>query len=600
MARCCLDSPDWRRKAAAGMVATTIALISSASVAGTFSEFPNFGSNPGNLKMFTYLPDRLPDPAPVVVVLHGCNQSARSYLDHSGWKEHADEAGFALLLPEQQMGPGPIFFPDGLNHLARCFNFAELRDSRRDSGEALSIKQMIETMTVEHQIDPGRIFVTGLSAGGGMTSVMLATYPDVFAGGAIIAGLPYRCGTATRTADVDCGVTLVGQPHKSAPDHAPQEWAGRVRQAVPGFQGSYPRVSIWQGKADATVDPRNAVELMEQWTAVHGIDQTPDMQKEDGDVTRRQFEASDGRVLVESYEIRGFGHATPIDPDGGEEGCGRPGEPFIIDGDICSTHEIARFFGLIGVAPSVSITQVETDGTTIRVGGTASDPDGEVTEIAARLDGPVPQPSQIATGTVDWSARFGELPDNTFYMPVVTAIDDDGLSMTVAGPAVAVGSPEPNQPPRVEIEQVEVERDCVIADGIVSDPDGRVTEVAVRLGTRGHRPAAVSENRYAFEECGLPDGAYATEVRATDNLNAQTTVSGPSIEVETRDSANATWLDHMAAGRLRLYQAPCPSIGFGACDAAFPTILATHGSSAFDLFRRATSDDWFLNPGNVQ
>jgi poly(3-hydroxybutyrate) depolymerase len=84
---------------------------------------------------------------------------------------------------------------------------AELRDSRRDGGEALSVKQMIDRMKLEHQIDPARIFVNGLSAGGGMTSVMLATYPDVFAAGAIIAGLPYRCGTATRTADVDCGVT---------------------------------------------------------------------------------------------------------------------------------------------------------------------------------------------------------------------------------------------------------------------------------------------------------------------------------------------------------------------------------------------------------
>lgn len=604
MTRRCLNSPGTRcGRAGAGVLASALMLAWSGSVAiaGTFAEIRDFGSNPGNLKMFTYLPDELPDPAPLVVVLHGCNQSARSYLDHSGWKEQADEGGFALLLPEQQIGPGPIFFPSGLNHLARCFNFAELRDSRRDSGEALSIRQMIDRMRLEHQIDPGRIFVNGLSAGGGMTSVMLATYPDVFAAGAIIAGLPYRCGTATRTADVDCGVTLSGQAHKPAPDRTPEEWGRRVRQAVPEFQGSYPRVSIWQGTADATVDPANALELIEQWTDVHGIDQTPDAQEDHGDVTRLQFTDSEGRVLVESHEIRGFGHATPIDPDGEERGCGRSGEPFIVDGDICSTREIARFFGLIGVAPSVAITGVETDGTTIRVRGTANDPDGEVTEVIARLDGPAPQSSRVAAGTADWSTSFDGLPNDTFYLPVVTAVDDDGLTTTVAGQAVAVGSPPvANQPPSVDIDQVRVEGDCVTIDGRAVDPDGRVIEVTVGLGTRGHRPAALNQVRYALQQCGLPDGNYATEVRATDDLNAQTTVSGAPVEVRTRVSAKATWLGHMQAGRLRLYQPPCPSIGFGACDAPFPAILSAHGASAFDLFRRATADDWFLNPGNVQ
>lgn len=64
-------------------------------------------------------------------------------------------------------------------------------DTKRNGGEALSIRQMIEAVAVEYGLDRGRIFITGLSAGGAMTSVMLACYPEVFAGGAIIAGLPY-------------------------------------------------------------------------------------------------------------------------------------------------------------------------------------------------------------------------------------------------------------------------------------------------------------------------------------------------------------------------------------------------------------------------
>ena len=146
---------SWRRlRYAAQIVAcAALGLAAAATTArsGTLSEVSNFGSNPGRLKMFKYVPARLQEPAPLVVVLHGCNQSA-SYFERSGWAKYADENGFVLLVPEQQFGPGPVFSPEGRNHPTRCFNFAELRDSRRDSGEALSIKQMIDT--VKDQVIP--------------------------------------------------------------------------------------------------------------------------------------------------------------------------------------------------------------------------------------------------------------------------------------------------------------------------------------------------------------------------------------------------------------------------------------------------------------
>ena len=78
-----------------------------------------------------------------------------------------------MLFPEQNRA----------NNANLCFNWFVPEDTRRHSGEALSIRQMIETMVIAQGIDRSRIFVTGLSAGGAMASVMLATYPDVFAGG---------------------------------------------------------------------------------------------------------------------------------------------------------------------------------------------------------------------------------------------------------------------------------------------------------------------------------------------------------------------------------------------------------------------------------
>lgn len=153
------------------------------------SDLGDFGSNPGALRARIYVPDDLPEAAPLVVVLHGCTQTAAGYDSGSGWSQLADQEGFALLFPEQQRANNPNL----------CFNWFVPSDTKRNGGEALSIRQMIEAVVVEYGLDPGRIFITGLSAGGAMASVMLACYPEVFTGGAIIAGLPY--GSAKTISD---------------------------------------------------------------------------------------------------------------------------------------------------------------------------------------------------------------------------------------------------------------------------------------------------------------------------------------------------------------------------------------------------------------
>jgi poly(3-hydroxybutyrate) depolymerase len=127
------------------------------------SDLPAFGSNPGALRARFYVPRATDKSSALVVVLHGCTQDAASYDHGSGWSRLADEQGFALLFPEQQRG----------NNANLCFNWFNAGDTRRDSGEALSIRQMVAAMVAGHGIDPARIFVTGLSAGGAMASVML-------------------------------------------------------------------------------------------------------------------------------------------------------------------------------------------------------------------------------------------------------------------------------------------------------------------------------------------------------------------------------------------------------------------------------------------
>src|SRR5204863_8453801 len=145
------------------------------------TELAGFGSNPGALRMFTYVPQKLGRAPGLVVVLHGCTQSATSYDLGAGWSTLAERYGFVLLCPEQTAANNP----------KTCFNWFLAGDTARGRGEALSIRQMIEKTIGAHGIDRTQVFITGLSAGGALTAAMLATYPEVFAAGAIIAGLPY-------------------------------------------------------------------------------------------------------------------------------------------------------------------------------------------------------------------------------------------------------------------------------------------------------------------------------------------------------------------------------------------------------------------------
>src|SRR4051812_10161608 len=158
--------------------------------AGRLTQVMPTGSNPGALHMITYVPPGLPSGAPLVVVLHGCTQNAAAYDHGTGWSALADRHGFALLFPEQKR----------VNHPYCCFDWYEPHDQQRDRGEAHSIRVMIGHMLSRYDLDPTQVYITGLSAGGAMASVMLATYPEVFAGGAIVAGLPYGSASGAREA----------------------------------------------------------------------------------------------------------------------------------------------------------------------------------------------------------------------------------------------------------------------------------------------------------------------------------------------------------------------------------------------------------------
>jgi feruloyl esterase len=286
--------------------------------------------------MFTYRPPALAEHPALVVVLHGCTQTAAGYDIGAGWSTLADRYGFALLLPEQQRSNNP----NG------CFNWFVPEHSRRDQGEPLSIWQMIEKSVIDYGIDRRRIFITGLSAGGAMTSIMLACYPDVFAGGAIIAGLPY--GAATN-------VQQAFESMRQSSSRSPREWGNLVRAASP-HRGPWPRVSVWHGDADNTVIPSNALAVLKQWTDVHGLPLSPALRTRVDGYPREVWLGKAGEELIEAYTISNMAHGTPLAIGEVEGACGAPG-PFLLPVGISSSYHIAKFFGIAVARASAGKTE---------------------------------------------------------------------------------------------------------------------------------------------------------------------------------------------------------------------------------------------------
>lgn len=412
----------------------------AAQSSAVLTQVTSFGTNPGNLKMYKYVPANLPANAPLVVALHGCSQTAAAY-EGAGWNALADLWKFSVLYPES-------------GALGGCFKWFELGHVTRGQGEALSIKQMVDKMKADHAVDPGRVFVTGLSAGGGMTAVMAATYPDVFAGAAVMAGLPYKC--ATSTSDTS-GCMFSGV------DKTPEQWGALVRGAYSGYGGPYPRISIWHGTSDTTVKPTNMTELVEQWTNVHGIDTTEDLSETVAGYPHKVYKNAAGQALVETYALTGKGHGTAVDPQftfpNSTVGCGAAGA-FILDNDICSTYYVGRFFGLDNTdsqPPTVSLTAPAGGASvsgTVWVRATASDNVG-VARVEFLIDGNLVGSDSAAPYEYEWNTSTATNGTHTLSAKAYDTAGNAGtatpVTVTVTGgrvdttpPTVAFSFPSNN------------------------------------------------------------------------------------------------------------------------------------------------------------
>lgn len=293
----------------------------AASGTGELITIPDFGAKPGGLAMRAYRPSGLAAGVPLVVLLHGCGQDAAAFAADSGWMALADRVGLALVLPTQSAD----------NHRPGCFNWFRPTQVARGRGEAASIRAMVAAAVRRFASDQRAVYIAGLLAGGAMAVAMLAAYPEVFAAGASVAGLPVGAASGAAAA-------LVRMAQAGPEGRSPEAWAEQVRRAAPaGYAGSWPRLSIWHGDMDTVVDPANARLLARQWCALHGLGETPSATIEHG-LAHQEAWGATRAPQVELWTLPAMAHGYPV-------ASGVPSSAILTAG-ISATDRLARFWRL--------------------------------------------------------------------------------------------------------------------------------------------------------------------------------------------------------------------------------------------------------------
>lgn len=279
---------------------------SSASLAGGHWNFGLYGNIHGAREYQVWVPDGYTgsSPRPLVLVLHGCVTGPNAMAAASRFNDVADAEGFIAVYPRQNVTANP----------SRCWNWALASNQSRGSGEPSILAGIVAAVKAGYNVDPRRVYVTGISAGGAMTATMLACYSDVFAAGAIHAGGMYKAAT---TLAGSASTLLFGSVY--SPDSR-----GKLAWQCSGSPSPRPLpVLVFHGSKDATVNPLNGEQAIRQFLQTNDYADDRRDNNSVGTVATsirneqipggRRYTVRDyrygGKLLAQHYIIDGMGHA---------------------------------------------------------------------------------------------------------------------------------------------------------------------------------------------------------------------------------------------------------------------------------------------------
>ena len=296
----------WRAllAALAALVAGLVVVLpSSPAVAASLQEVTGFGTNPTGIRMYLYVPDNLPANPPVLVALHYCTGSGPAFYSGTEFHTLADQYKFIVIYPSTVRS-------------GSCWDVSSSGAlTHNGNSDPVGIVSMVRYVQSTYHTNTARTFVTGASSGAMMTNVMLADYPDVFAAGAAFMGVPDTCFQATAGNPADPSqqagwnsACANGQVSKTA-----QQWGDAARGSYPGYAGSRPRMQLWHGTADTTLNYNNFGEEIKQWTNVLGVSQTPvTTDTPQSGWTRTRYGNSTAQAPVEGISVADVGHSLPL------------------------------------------------------------------------------------------------------------------------------------------------------------------------------------------------------------------------------------------------------------------------------------------------
>jgi len=254
---------------------------------------------PSYISMYEYVPTNLAANPPILVVSHYCGGNANGVFGEAqggGIVAAADKYGFIMIFPQTSNNCWDVGSTKSLTH--------------NGGGDTQAIAEMVSYALTKHSANPNRVYAAGTSSGAMMTEALLAVYPDVFKAGAEFSGVPAGCWAASYSASNQWSGPCAG----GQVTHTGQEWGDMVHGMDTGYSGHRPRVQLWHGMSDSTINFNNQTEGIKEWINVLGLSTNPTanvmVSFNNHQWTHQSWQDSCGYTVLDAWSEQNGPHGT--------------------------------------------------------------------------------------------------------------------------------------------------------------------------------------------------------------------------------------------------------------------------------------------------